>query len=140
MLTCLEGRGHEILRETLVVFIHIHLGHGEPELGQSSSLRVLRGVIKQEQDLYGHVLNDFAIYQVNLQVLSQSILFLVSLFTRFIRLDIWNCLAWKGQVDLINEPSPKMALGKIIQAIRRSIDESHALNDGVRLPEKSHVQ
>ena len=62
MLARLEGRGHEIPRETFIVFVHVHLGHGELELGQGPSLRVLGGVIHQEQDLNRDMLDDFTIY------------------------------------------------------------------------------
>lgn len=62
MLARLEGRGHEIPRETFIVFVHVHLGHGELELGQGPSLRVLGGVIHQQQDLNRDMLDDFPIY------------------------------------------------------------------------------
>jgi hypothetical protein len=62
VLTRLEGRSHEIPGETFIVFVHVHLGHGELELGEGSSVRVLGRVIHQEQDLNGDMLDDFTIY------------------------------------------------------------------------------
>ena len=57
VLPGLEGRGHEILRQPLIVLVHVHLSHCELEFRNKASVRILGRVIDKFQHFYRDILD-----------------------------------------------------------------------------------